>query len=45
MFANCDKAIHKDGIYEIDNSCIITNGMCTNDDKLVFILLALFLVK
>lgn len=37
-----DKSIHKDGIYDIDESCYIGTKSMGTDDSIVFALLAMF---
>lgn len=39
---NFDKSIHKDGIYDIDESCKVQTASSSFDDNIIFTLLALF---
>lgn len=37
-----DKSIHKDGIYDIDESCNIGMKSIVSNDGIIFVLLAMF---
>ncbi|MDO4301427.1 MAG: hypothetical protein Q4D26_08580 [Clostridia bacterium] len=37
-----DSSIHKDGIYDIDESCYIKTNSSSKEDNIIFALLALF---
>lgn len=39
-----DKSIHKDGIYDIDESCFINTKSDNSEDSIVFALLTLFML-
>lgn len=41
---NYDKSIHRDGIYDIDESCKIKTTEVTNNDSFVFVILAIFVL-
>lgn len=38
-----DKSIHKDGIYDIDESCNIRTNSLSLEDNMVFAMLTLFI--
>ncbi len=41
---NYDKSIHRDGIYDVDESCKIKTTEVTNNDSFVFVILAIFVL-
>lgn len=41
---NYDKSIHRDGIYDIDESCKIKTTGINNNDSFIFIILAIFVL-
>lgn len=38
-----DSSIHKDGIYDIDKSCRVDCSAIAAEDRLMFVLMAIFL--
>ena len=41
---NYDKSIHRDGIYDVDESCKIKTTEVANNDSFVFVILAIFVL-
>ena len=41
---NYDKSIHRDGIYDVDESCKIKTTEVANNDSFLFVILAIFVL-